>query len=261
MQHLEITTDGPVATLMIDRAEKHAALNPRLLLDLQDGLDEVHQEQRVRAVVLASRGPSFCSGVDLAVLQEIRELPEHEQLQQWFEYWRQLAEVCETLLRFPKPIVAAVDGPAIGAGFAIALAADMIVASDRAVFSADAVRRGLVGGITVALLSFRLGTSLAARMSLTGQPITAADADRVGLLCQEPVETGQAQRVAATWADKSSQGSPAAVQATKRLINESIGEAMLTQIAAAAADSATACTTESAGEGIESFLNKKNPVW
>ncbi len=256
MQHLELKTDGSVAWLIMGRAEKHAALNPRLLLDIRDGLDEVHQATSIRAVVLSSAGSSFCSGVDLSVLQEIRELPDHEQLQQWFEYWRQLAEVCETLLRFPKPIIAAVDGPAIGAGFALTLACDLIVASEAATFSAGAVQRGLVGGITAALLSFRIGTSLAARLSLTGHSLSAAEADRAGLLCQPPVSSNRIDEIAPYWANQTARGFPQAIQATKRLINESIGETMLTQLAAAAADSATACTTKSAGDGIEEFMNK-----
>lgn len=256
MQHLEMKMDGSVAWLILGRAEKHAALNPRLLLDIRDGLNEVHQATGVRAVILSSEGSSFCSGVDLSVLQAIRELPEQDQLQQWFEYWRQLAEVCETLLRFPKPIIAAVDGPAIGAGFALTLACDLIVASQRASFSAGAAQRGLVGGITAALLSFRIGTSLAARMSLTGHPLAATQAELAGLLCQPPVPSDRIDETATFWANETARGSSQAIQATKRLINESIGEAMLSQLAAAAADSATACTTESAGDGIKEFINK-----
>ncbi|MCM2373304.1 enoyl-CoA hydratase/isomerase family protein [Aporhodopirellula aestuarii] len=261
MQHLEVKTNGSVATLVIDRPEKHGALSPRLMADIHQGLDEMHQEPRIRSVILSSTGPTFCSGVDLSVLHEIRSLPEQEQLQQWFEYWRRLAELCEALLRFPKPLIATVDGPAMGAGFAISLSCDMIVASQRATFSAGAVRHGLVGGITAALLSFRAGTSLSAKMSLTGIPLSAEEADRAGLLCQPPVASEDIETIAARWANESSQGSPQAIQATKRLINESIGETMLTQIAAAAADSATACTTETAGEGIDAFMNKTTPTW
>ncbi|EMI54217.1 enoyl-CoA hydratase/isomerase family protein [Rhodopirellula sallentina] len=261
MQHLALQTDGPLATLTIERPEKHGALSPRLIADLHEGLDELHQNQHVRAVILASSGSTFCSGVDLSVLQEIRSLPEQDQLQQWFEYWRRFSELCETFLRFPKPLIAAVGGPAIGAGFAVALSCDVIVASDDATFSAGAVRHGLVGGITAALLSFRAGTSLSARMSLTGNALTANAANDAGLLCQPPVDSNQLIQTAQKWATESTHGSPQAIQATKRLINESIGETMLTQLAAAAADSATACTTESAGEGIEAFLNKAAPPW
>ena len=261
MQHIEVKVHDRVATLLIDRPEKHGALSPGLLTDLRQAISDVHQEKRVRSVVLTAHGKSFCSGVDMSVLQEIRELPEPNQRQQWFEYWRQLAETCEDMMRLPKPIVAAVDGPALGAGFAIALACDMIVASEKAVFSAGAVRHGLVGGITAALLAFRIHTSLAARMSLTGNAISADEAFAVGLLVQPPVTCDQIWVTACNVANEASVGSPQAVQATKRLINESVGELLLTQISAAAADSATACTTESAGEGIDAFAKKTKPQW
>lgn len=261
MQHIEVKVHDNVATLLLDRPDKHGALNPGLLTDLRQAISDVHQEKRVRAVVLTARGVSFCSGVDMSTLKEIRELPDREQLQQWFEYWRQLAETCEEMLRLPKPIVAAVDGHALGAGFAIALACDLIVASHDAVFSAQAVRQGLVGGITTALLSFRIHHSLAARMSLTGNPISADEAYRVGLLAQEPVASEQIWVTATSLAKAASVGSPQAIQATKRILNENIGELLLTQLSAAAADSATACTTEAAGEGIDAFAEKKPPQW
>lgn len=261
MQHIDVKVHNNVATLLIDRPEKHGALSPGLLSDLRQAFGDVHQEKRVRSVVLTARGKNFCSGVDMTVLKEIRALPEREQLQQWFEYWRQLAETCEQMLRFPKPIIAAVDGHASGAGFAIALACDMIVASDQAIFSAQAVRHGLVGGITAALLAFRINTSLASRMSLTGNPMSAMDAFTAGLLVQTPVPSDLIWVTASSVAKEATVGSPQAIQATKRLLNESVGETLLTQIAAAAADSATACTTESAGEGIEAFAKKSKPVW
>ncbi|SMP68445.1 methylglutaconyl-CoA hydratase [Neorhodopirellula lusitana] len=261
MQHVEVKVHESVATLLIDRPEKHGALSPGLLTDLRQAISDVHQEKRVRAVVLTAHGKSFCSGVDMSVLKAIGDLPDSERLQQWLTYWRELAETCEDMLRFPKPIVAAVDGHAIGAGFAIALACDMIVASDRAVFSAQAVRHGLVGGITAALLAFRTQASLAARMSLTGTEMLADEAESVGLLCRPPVASEQVWIAATEVAKQASVGSPQAIQATKRLINETIGETLMTQISAAAADSATACTTESATKGIDAFASKNTPSW
>lgn len=261
MQHIEVKIHDNVATLLIDRPEKHGALSPGLLSDLRLAFSDVHQEKRVRSVVLTARGKSFCSGVDMTVLKEIGELSEREQLEQWFEYWRQLAETCEEMLRFPKPIVAAVDGHALGAGFAIALACDMIVASDQAVFSAQAVRHGLVGGITAALLAFRTNTSLAARMSLTGNSMNASEAYTAGLLAQPPVPSDLIWVTASSIAKEAAVGSPQAIQATKRLLNETVGETLLTQLAAAAADSATACTTDAAREGIDAFAKKTAPLW
>ncbi|EGF27104.1 enoyl-CoA hydratase/isomerase family protein [Rhodopirellula baltica] len=261
MQHLDVRIHDNVATVLIDRPEKHGALSPGLLFDLNEALGDVHQEKRARAVVLSSRGDHFCSGVDLQVFQQIADLPESERMQQWFEYWRAVSETCEKMLRFPKPIIAAVDGAAIGAGFALMLASDLCVASKRATFAADAARRGLVGGVTTALLSFRIGAAAAARLTLAGENIDAEEAQRLNLLCQSPVASDQVWVAASQWAARCSEGPAEAVQASKRLLNESVGEALLTQISAAAADSASACTTESAAEGVSAFLEKRKPSW
>ena len=157
-------------------------------------------------------------------------------------------------------MIAAVDGSAVGAGFGLALAADMIVPTTRASFSAVAVRRGLVGGATAALLAFRYGSSLAARMLLTGQPVDAAEAYRLGM-CGPAVEPQQIWVAATELAEQCTQAPREAVQATKRVLNEGIGETLLTQLSAGAADSATACTTDSAVEGIRAFLEGREPKW
>ncbi|MCG8652629.1 MAG: enoyl-CoA hydratase-related protein, partial [Pirellulales bacterium] len=130
----------------------------------------------------------------------------------------------------------------------------------RALFSAAAVQRGLVGGATAALLAFRAGGALAARMLLGGQAMEAAEAHRLGL-CLDPVAPDQIWVAACERASQCGSGPKEAIQATKRLLNESIGETLMTQLAAGAADSATACTTESAAEGIAAFLQRRAPQW
>jgi enoyl-CoA hydratase/carnithine racemase len=190
MQYVEVKVHNNVATILMNRANSRNALNPQLLEDLSTAFSDIHQEKRARAVVLASSGEHFCSGIDLQILAEIASMPEADALTEWFSIWRHLTELFELMLRFPKPIIAAVDGSAVGAGLGLALAADMIVASTRASFSAAAVRRGLVGGATAALLSFRLGGAIAARMLLTGQTISSTEAHRLGM-CDPPVSSDQ----------------------------------------------------------------------
>ena len=260
VQYVDVKVHGNVATILMDRPQSRNALNPQLIEDLSTALADVHQEKRVASVVLTGSGEHFCSGIDLRVLSEISGMPESAALPEWFSAWRNLAELYEAMLRFPKPIVAAVDGAALGAGLGLALAADLIVASKRASFGAVAVRRGLVGGATTALLSFRLGAAIAARMVLTGQPVDAARASRWGL-CEEPVDSKQIWVAAHELAIDCADAPREAVQATKRLLNEGVGEMLLSQLSAGAADSATACTTESATEGIRSFLEARDPVW
>lgn len=260
MQYVDVKVHGKIATILMDRAELRNALNPQMLEDLSTALSDVHQERRVRAVVLTGSGDHFCSGMDLRIFSAISEMPEPDALPQWYAAWQRLTEVFEQMLRFPKPIVAAVDGAAVGAGLGLALAADIIVASKRSSFSAVAVRRGLVGGATAALLNFRFGSALAARMLLTGQPIEAAEAYRLGM-CLEPVPPEQIWVAASELANQCSHSPREAVQATKRLLNEGIGETLLTQLAAGAANSATLCTTEAAMEGIRAFVEGREPNW
>lgn len=260
MQHVDVKVHRPVATIVLDRASARNALSHGLLDDLQMALSDVHQEKRVRAVVVTGSGDHFCAGADLRLLREIASLEMHESLPKLRDYWGKITETFEQLLRFPKPVIAAVDGAAVGAGFGLALAADLVVASRRSSFSAPAVRKGLVGGGTAALLSFRLGGAVASRMLLGGEPIDAEEAHRIGL-CEPPVESAQIW-VAASELAKRFEAAPAeAIQATKRTLNESIGEQLLTQLSAGAAGSATSCTTEAALEGMTSFLESREPIW
>ena len=260
MQYVNVKVLDAVATITMDRTKKCNALNPQLMEDLQTAFSDVHQEKRVKAVVLTGAGDHFCSGIDLSTLSEISRLPQHESVAEWFSIWQKLNQLFENLLRFPKVIVAAVDGCAEGAGFGLALASDIIVVSKRAKLSANAVRHGLVGGSTTALLAYRCGAAVAARLALTGEAIDAEEAHRLGA-CSAPVPESQIWVEATRLAQKASSGPQEAIQANKRMLNESIGEQVLSQLAAGSASSATACTTESAVEGIRAFVEKRVADW
>lgn len=260
MQYVRVNVHENIATLVLDRPETRNAIDPQLLSDLKQAFSDVHQEKRVRAVVLSASGEHFCSGVDLKVFSKIADMPEQEAMGQWFHSWRELGELYEQMLQFPKPVVAAVDGLAIGAGLALVLACDLFVMSDHARLSANAVGRGLVGGATAALLSFRFGGSVAARMLLSGQEMSADQALQLGF-ASEVVAQDQVWVCASGWARRCAAAPHEALQATKRVINERIGEALLTQLSSGVADSATACTTPSAVEGIQSFVERRDADW
>ena len=164
------------------------------------------------------------------------------------------------MLDCEKPIVAAVDGSAIGTGFGLVMACDLVVASTNARFSTEATRRGLVDGATAALVNFRLGGSVAARMLIAGDEIDANELHRLGG-CSHPTSPDLLWVTAADRVRKCAEGSAEAIQATKRVLNEGIGEHLLTQLAAGAAGSATQCTTEAASEGVRAFLEKRPAKW
>ena len=240
--------------------KKRNALDRRLIDEIKQAFSDLHQEKRVDAVVLSGKGDDFCSGIDLSMLADITEMDAMEAQAEWIAVWTQLTELCELLLRFPKPVVAAVDGHAIGAGLAIALAADMMVISHRAQLSANAIARGLIGGVTAPLLTFRFGAAIAARMLLTGVPLEADETHRLGMCC-EVVDADQVWVTASEWAKRCVAGPYESVLATKRMLNENIGETLLTNLASGAISGATLCSAESAVEGIRAFVEKREPNW
>ncbi|MCO8125312.1 enoyl-CoA hydratase/isomerase family protein [Stieleria sp. TO1_6] len=260
MQTVEVKIVDRIATVMMDRPNVCNALDGQLIADLTQAFSDVHQEKRVDALVLTGKGDHFCSGVDLKTFGQVCQLEPIEAQLAWFEFWRELTELCEAILRFPKPVVAAVDGPAIGAGLALALAADLLVLSDRASLSANAAQRGLIGGLTAPLLTFRYGAAIAARMLLTGQAIDADQALGLGM-CVDVVPPVQIWVAANRWAKQCGEAPQESVQATKRMLNESVGEALLSHLASGAATAATVCNTASASEGIRAFIEKRPPEW
>lgn len=258
MSHLRLTIHEHTATVILNRADKRNALNRSLLAELQQMFEDLHQERRVRAVILTGAGTVFCAGMDLAEMQETNLLPNAAEL--WHADAAAYRDLVEFMLRFPKPIIAAVNGPAIAGGAGLVLASDIVVAAEGATFGLPEPLRGIVAGLVSPLLAFRVGGGQAAKLLLTAQPIATTEAHRIGLfhdVVPADVLWPRATEIAAQCA----KSAPTAILQTKRMLNEVIGEQMLTQLGAGAAASATARTTEEAREGLAAFLEKREPVW
>jgi methylglutaconyl-CoA hydratase len=169
-------------------------------------------------------------------------------------------EVIETMLRFPKPLVAAVNGAAVAGGAGLVMACDLVVASPDAAFGFPEPRRGIVAGMVAPLLAFRIGGGQAAYLLLSAQIIDAQEAHRLGVF-HELVDQDKVWARANQLIGEMAHSAPDALQATKRLLNETVGEQLLSQLAAGAAASAASRTTEAAAEGLRAFVEKRAPKW
>jgi len=248
----------PSGTIVLNRPDKRNALSRQMLTDIAQAFDDLHQERKVRAVILTGAGTAFCAGMDLAEMQQTSHQP--DALSQWHHDAVQYREVLEKMLLFPKPIIAAVNGPVMAGGAGLLLASDIVIAAPEAKFGLPEPRRGIVAGIVSPLLTFRIGASHAANLLLTARTIEAAEAHRIGLyheIVQSDFVWARAQEIAGEIA----QSAPEAIQLTKKLLNETIGEHLGTQLSLGAAASATARTTDAAREGLASFLEKREPKW
>jgi methylglutaconyl-CoA hydratase len=255
---VKIQVHEHTATVTLNRPDKRNALSRGLLKELHQSLDDLHQERRVRGVIVTGAGKAFCAGLDLTEMLSANA--QADRLAQWHADSVIYHDLIETMLRFPKPLVAAVNGPAVAGGAGLVMACDLVVASDGASFGFPEPRRGIVAGMVAPLLAFRIGAGHAGYLLLTAQVIGAQEAHRLGLF-HELVSDDKVWARANQLIGQLAQCAPEALQMTKRLLNETIGEQLISQLAAGAAVSAASRTTEAAAEGLAAFLEKREPKW
>lgn len=255
---ITVKKNVPSGTIVLNRPEKRNALTRQMLSDLSQSFTDLHGEKQVRAVILIGNGPVFCAGMDLSEMQQTAGQPNAQQ--QWYEDSEQYRGLIEQMLQFPKPIIAAVNGPALAGGAGLLLASDIVLATPGAKFGLPEPKRGIVAGMVAPLLAFRTGGSVATHLLLRANIIEATEAQRVGLyheIVADELIWAHAHEIAKEIAESA----PEAIQLTKRMIYENIGEQVLTQLGGGAAASATARTTEAAAEGLAAFFEKRPPKW
>ena len=258
IQLVECKKHVPSGTIVINRPEKCNALSRHCMLQLKQALEDFHQERSVRAVILTGAGDAFCAGMDLQEMHDANK--EQDPQAQWYEDAQQYNQLVQYMLRFPKPLIAAVNGPAIAGGAGLVLACDLVIASQRATFGLPEPQRGLVAGLVVPLLNFRIGASRAANVLLQARQFSAEETLQMGAF-HELVNDDLVWARAHELAQQSAASAPESLQLTKRMLNETIGETLFMQLNVGAAASATSRTTDAAREGLEAFLEKREPDW
>ena len=247
---IRIRRDLPSGTIILDRPEQANAITRFGLEELKQALDYLHQEKHVRAVILTGAGSVFSAGTDLRELEQTRTEVDCEF--QWQADVKAYQEVLLSMLRFPKPIITALNGPARGTAAGLVLASDLVIASRSASIGFPEVRLGLVAGVSAPLLRFRLGAAHAARLLLGGRPVSAQQLLQQGLV-SELVDDDLVWARAHEIAQEMEETVPEAITMTKRLLNEMLGESLETEMSVGAALMATARTTESAQQALEKW--------
>ncbi len=255
---VEVRVVGSAGTIVLNRQDHGNALTRSMVQQLMEAVDDLYMEKRVRAIIITGAGDSFCVGADPAEIKTSQESDAPEE--QWGADAADFRDLLVRMLEITKPIIAAVNGPALAAGAALVAAADVVVASETATFAVPDARHGLVAGLAAPLLSFRIGAGQAGRLMLTGQTIDAAEARRIGIF-HELTSPDTVWARAMQLANECAAGAPEAIQLTKRLLNETLGENLSTQLSAGAVMEATARTTEAAEEGVSALLEGRLPQW
>lgn len=221
------------------------------------GLERAAEDAGIASVVLAGEGGFFCSGGNLNMLKERREMPLEER--------RDQIEILNSIMRglrnCPKPVIAAVEGGAAGAGLSLAMAADMIVAAIGASFTLAYVKAGLVpdGGATYALTQ-ALPRATVARMAMLAEPLSAERMYQLGVVT-ELTEPGEVLESALALAEGVFRGPEVAIADIKSLMNKAESATFEDHLSHERDAMAKALGGAEAQIGIGAFLNKKTPVF
>jgi methylglutaconyl-CoA hydratase len=257
---IDVKVTGTVGTIVLNRPQRRNALTRAMLAQLAQAFSDLHLEKRVRAIVLTGAGTAFCAGMDLHEMNAAASLPDAEKRQEFGDSAEAYCDLVSQMIALPKPIIASVNGPAIAGGAGFVLASDVVIATAAAQFGLPEPRRGIVAGIVAPLLAFRVGGGTAARLLITASLYSAEDAHRLGIY-HELIDESRLWARCVQLGEECAENAPEAVRITKRLLYETIGEQLATQLSVGAAMSATARTTEAAQEGLAAFIEKRPPVW
>ena len=247
---VDVDIRDKVMVITIDRPEARNAIDLATAEALQRAMRRLDADQRVAAGVLTGSGGTFCAGMDLkAFLKGERPTLDGSGF----------AGFVETPPN--KPLIAAVEGFALGGGFEIALACDLIVAARSATFGLPEVKRGLVAGAGGLMrLPRKVPQPLAMELALTGRRLTAEEAHAVHLVSRL-VDDGQAVDRAVQLAQEIAENAPLAVQASKRILADSRLWTDDEEFELQRQISRPLSTTSDAREGATAFAEKRRPVW
>jgi len=254
-QTIELNLDSGVATITLNRPQKRNAISYELIADLLSALDEANKSPQ-QVLILTGAGKAFCSGMDLDNLKAlVGRSPE-----QSVKDSETMARLFRALYDFPKPTIAAVNGPAIAGGCGLATLCDFTLAVPEAKFGYTEVRIGFVPAIVSTFLMRQIGEKHARDLLLTGRIIGADEAYRMGLI-NEIVELPKLFPRARELAAQLMENSPASLACTKRLLSDFARRELDEQIQSAVRANAAIRGTYDFREGIASFLGKRKPQW
>lgn len=249
---IETTQDGPVRTLTINRPDKLNALSQEVLDDLQRAIVALSNAQDVRAAVITGSGKAFVAGADIAAMRDMSEW-------QGRDFSATGHRVFHLIEKLQFPVIAAVNGFALGGGCELALACDFIYASSKAKFGQPEVGLGIIPGFGgTQRLPRRVGAAMARELIYTGKVIDADEAQRIGLAnAVFPPDDllAAAQRTAAEIAANG----PHAVASAKRLIAQGMEKPLLEALSAENDAFASCFGAEDQSEGMTAFLEKRAP--
>lgn len=242
--------------MTLSRPDARNAMNAALIKEIRRSMQELAEDEGVRAIVLTGEGDYFCAGADIGYMRDTAEFSYEENRQDA----RELAAMFGAVEACSKPVVAGVRGAAIGGGVGLVAAADVAVAEEGAVFAFSEVRLGISPATISPFVLRKIGYSQARALFLTGERFAAARACEIGLV-HRVADEGHLDETVQEKVESLLAGGPEALAATKALLRE-LGEANPGEVTEITARRIAELRTGDEGqEGLAAFLEKRKPAW
>jgi methylglutaconyl-CoA hydratase len=256
LKHLELETEGGVARVWLSRPRVRNAFDGRMVTELRATLDDLAASDSVRVVVLGGRGTVFSAGADLDWMKRLAGFESDENVREASE----MADLFFALRVHPKPIVARVQGAALGGGAGLVAACDIAVAAEGTRFGFTEVRLGLVPAVISPYVLARIGESATRELFLTGQRFDADKARQIGLV-RAVVPEAELDRAVEAFVQELLQAGPRALAEAKALLHEVAGRGV-EEVRQQTVERIAAIRASPEGqEGLRAFLEKRRPGW
>jgi len=252
---LTFNESDAIGLLTLNRPDKRNAISYELIADLEKAL-ETAAKSSSEVLIITGAGKAFSSGMDLENLKSLVGRTPEENLQDS----RTMARLFRSIYDFPKPTIAAVNGPAIAGGTGIATICDFTLATHEAKFGYTEVRIGFVPASVSNFLVRQVGEKHARDLLLTGRIFSADEGLRLGLV-NEILDPDRLLPRAYELARTLMENSPASLRATKQLLSETVNEELDRRLETAIEENARIRQTPDFREGISAFLEKRKPHW
>ncbi|MFC1968136.1 enoyl-CoA hydratase/isomerase family protein [Chloroflexota bacterium] len=254
-KNITLVKEEGIATLTLNRPKVLNALDLKTFQELGEAIEDIGTDSGVRAVLITGAGRAFCAGIDLTVLDAVAAFSPSEfraRLKGWQGVFNNLEEL-------EKPVIAAINGFALGAGFELALACDIRIAAEGAMLGDQHLKVGLVPdqGATQRLPRL-VGVGKAKELIFTGDPINAREAERIGLV-NKTVPAEELVATARDLARKLASGASVAIGLSKRAINKGLDTDLRSGLEYEIYGQTLCLQTEDRKEGVKAFLEKREP--
>ena len=247
---IEYAAAGGIARITLNRPDKRNAITSEMMSALRDTLNRAADDPAVRVLLIRGAGKDFCAGLDLSEV-----LKSAESAAVSLASARRLGDLYIAMRRHPKPIIAAVQGRALGGGAGIATASDLIVAAESAQFGYPEVKLGFIPAIVATMLRRAVNERQAMELALTGEPLSASRAYAIGLI-NRVYPDAEFDAEVERYVTKLAEQSATAMSLSKRLLYETDGMSFEASIEAGVQANVQVRTTDDFKRGVERFLKK-----